>query len=804
MITLDTEHTYSVSEADKIVEDAFKLGSTGNSKKLRYRNIISAFDIETTSFTDDIDNNNDIVLYNYLKGTTILISDLDIDLYKDIVPYGLKISKTKGYELDILYMDLVNLFPYYFPDDVISPDNQLKLIFDIYRENISVNADCYKHSIMYVWQFAIQGKVIIGRTWSEFCELIEKISKHTSLDNRMIVYVHNLQFEMQFIRFYLNWHKVFSISPRKPIYAITEDGIEFRCSYLLTNYNLETLAKNLQIYKIRKLVGDLDYSLYRTPKTPLTKEELAYCINDVLIVSAYIQECILKEGSIAKIPLTATGYCRRYVRNCCFYDKDKKKKGKKYNAYHAFIQSLRITGEEEYQQLRRCAAGGFTHSSAIHTNKIIDHAYRNSYIDSIDFTSSYPFVMLSEAEFPMSTGEVVKINSKEEFEYYLKYYFCIFDVTIKGLQPKMLNEHYISTSHCYERDNVVENNGRVVSADSISLSITGIDYQIIDKVYSMSSMDISRFRIYKKGYLPKDIILAIIKLYKDKTTLKGVEGKETEYLQGKALLNSTFGMMYTDPCRDEIIYADTWNIKKCNIAQTIEKYNKNGNRFTFYPWGIAICCLARKNLWSGILAFGDDYLYSDTDSIKCTNLEKHMNYINAYNANCKKKLQKMCSYYNIDYSELEPRTIEGELKPLGVWDIETKNDKKYLTFKTLGAKRYIYTQEAYDKETDTYYIALHMTVAGVAKKVAVPYLLSKYGIDGIFKAFDFGLEIPPDHTGKLTHAYIDHEEEGDIYDYLGNKYRYHSLSGIYLEKQGFKFSHQPVYEEFLKGVQYYK
>ena len=23
----------------------------------------------------------------------------------------------------------------------------------------------------------------------------------------------------------------------------------------------------------------------------------------------------------------------------------------------------------------------------------------------------------------------------------------------------MLNEHYISTSHCYDRDNVVENNG---------------------------------------------------------------------------------------------------------------------------------------------------------------------------------------------------------------------------------------------------------------------------------------------------------------------------------------------------------
>ena len=33
---------------------------------------------------------------------------------------------------------------------------------------------------------------------------------------------------------YIKWSKVFAIAPRKPIFAITEGGIEFRCSYVLT------------------------------------------------------------------------------------------------------------------------------------------------------------------------------------------------------------------------------------------------------------------------------------------------------------------------------------------------------------------------------------------------------------------------------------------------------------------------------------------------------------------------------------------------------------------------------------------
>ena len=70
-----------------------------------------------------------------------------------------------------------------------------------------------------------------------------------SLNKRIIIYVHNLSFEFQFFRKLFNWEKVFSLEQRKPLQAITVEGIEFRCSYLLSGYSLANLSKQLNKYK---------------------------------------------------------------------------------------------------------------------------------------------------------------------------------------------------------------------------------------------------------------------------------------------------------------------------------------------------------------------------------------------------------------------------------------------------------------------------------------------------------------------------------------------------------------------------
>ena len=657
--------------------------------------------------------------------------------------------------------------------------------FDIETTSFSNQLD-EKCAIMYCWQMAINGRVVFGRTWNEFIKVLNRLTEFFNLysGRRLIMYVHNLAFEFQFIRKRLEWESVFSIETRKPLYALTTGGIEFRDSYLLSGYSLAKLGDNLQKYKVKKLVGDLDYSKVRHSKTPMTEKEIAYCENDVLVVSAYIQEEIEKAGNITRLPLTKTGYVRNYCRSKCFYGDDRHKTSTKtYQKYRELILNLHLTCDE-YKQLKRAFQGGFTHAAARFSGKVEKN------VDSIDFTSSYPYVLLSE-QFPMSSGRLVELHSKEEFQKYINLYCCLFDIEFTNLTPKFINENYISLSRCYQHEKAVVNNGRVVSADKIVTTITDVDYTVIEKTYDWDSMTIYNFRVYNRGYLPTNFVKSILKLYSDKTTLKGVEGKEVEYLVSKGMLNSCYGMTVTDIVRDEIIYSDEWDTEKADVESDIEHYNKSRNRFLFYPWGVWVTAYARRNLWGGILAFGDDYIYSDTDSIKCLNIEKHFDYINEYNNTVKRKLQVAANYHKIDFELFQPKTIKGIKKLIGVWDWETEKEK-YTRFKTLGAKRYMIEQGG----------KINITVAGVNKKTAVPYLVKTYG-NKIFDAFTNDLTIPKEYTGKMTHTYIDERRTGTITDYLGNTNTYDEYSGVHLENAEYSLSLSQAYIDFLKGYKNY-
>ena len=81
------------------------------------------------------------------------------------------------------------------------------------------------------------------------------------------------------------------------------------------------------------------------------------------------------------------------------------------------------------------------------------------------------------------------------------------------------------------------------------------------------------------GWLASQVVKSILKLYSDKTTLKGVDGKEVEYLQSKEQLNSCYGMMVTDIVRDSYIYADEWLPDTPDFNTAIEKYNNSSNRY---------------------------------------------------------------------------------------------------------------------------------------------------------------------------------------------------------------------------------
>ena len=185
----------------------------------------------------------------------------------------------------------------------------LPISFDI--ETSSYYNKDEKRACMYVWTLSICGYIVIGRTWKEFVQSIEQISQFYELNEykRMVIFVHNLAYEFQFMRKYFNWLSIFALTVRKPIFALTDLGIEFRCSYLLSGYSLENLAKNIHSIKIDKLVGDLDYSKIRTWLTPLTLQEKKYCINDVQIVIAYIFDLFEQGYNISSLPRQKQDLC---------------------------------------------------------------------------------------------------------------------------------------------------------------------------------------------------------------------------------------------------------------------------------------------------------------------------------------------------------------------------------------------------------------------------------------------------------------------------------------------------------------
>lgn len=642
-----------------------------------------------------------------------------------------------------------------------------------------------KAAWVYVWQFALSDDFYCyGRTLEEFKALLKYISEHLKLNQEraLICYVHNLSFEHQFIRKMFVWTQ-FSQKERTPIKAMCDLGIEFRDSYILSGLSLKKVAENLTSHKVKKLVGDLDYSLVRTSVTPITEKELGYMLNDVVILIYYIEEQIDMCGNIAKIPLTNTGRVRAAVKNLSMRSD---------NYYITKrCQSILTLTPELYLKLKKAFAGGFTHANKNHVGKIMHN------VQSMDFTSSYPTVLLASNRYPMSKPMNYAWKGNEQFikDIHKERYMFFFTVTFEDLITKIDFENYLSVSKCFDVENAVENNGRVWQADKLSVTICSIDFEIIEKCYDWSSIEFRDITMFTCDYLPAYMLWSVINYYQLKTTLKDVEGKEQEYMLYKGMLNSLYGMTVTDIAKPEIVYdnnTDSWGKKPLDLNKCIEDYNNSKTRFLYYAWGVVCTALARQNLWSGILELKEDFVYSDTDSVKFINAEKHTEYFERYNQEITQKLHRMCDEMHYEYDLLAPKTKDGKVKPLGVWD----NDGFYSYFKTLGAKRYVCIEEKDGKSK------FETTIAGLGKKAGAEYLLKISGGDPIqaVKNFEIGMEVPAGETGKNTHTYVDEEFIGNVTDYLGNTTEVHSLSSVHLEPTSFKLTMSDTFAEFLADM----
>ena len=662
----------------------------------------------------------------------------------------------------------------------------LPCAFDIETTNI-VDDPKNRMAFPYHMQLMIGSTFITCRTIEQLGQVFSEIQQNYGLDGRkrLIMYVHNLPFEFQFIRCYFHFCDCMSKSQRQ-VYKVFFDqfGIEMRDSCALSGMSLAKTAENLTEHKISKLKGDLDYKLIRFPSTKITDAERGYCFNDVKIICCYIEEQIkMYKGDITRIPLTNTGRVRRHVRNHCFshWEIDEQT-GKKRYPYKRMIRRLTLE-PLEYGYLLGAFLGGYTHANAMYSTKVLKDVH------SIDFTSSYPTVMMSE-QYPMSKGTFINnmnITSYDDFVKFLNGRLAVVEVELWDIETKPeVPDDYLSDSRVRAKQDVIQNNGRIHKAAYVKEILTNIDLEMVVKAYSFTSIKITSGWFYYKDYLPKEIIECVLEFYWDKTTLKGIKGKEAEYLLKKGMLNSCYGMCVTDICKDEenCTFENGWSTTPANVDEKINEYNKDPNRFLSYAWGVFITAYARRNLFTGIMSMGKDYVYCDTDSIKFINMDAHKAYIEDYNRNIIRKCTECLEYWDLDPAMLAPKNKKGEVKQIGIWDYEGRYDY----FKTLGCKRYLTYK---DGEFD-------LTCAGLPTKAGLDALLADgTDIQQVFSKFNQEFDVPLGDADKLGHCYRDTSFEYSGVDKDGNYDRIVYRSCCVLFDIGFKVNFSDLYQLYL-------
>lgn len=535
--------------------------------------------------------------------------------------------------------------------------------FDIETTNI----DKYRQAVMYIWQLQLGEKwTVYGRTWEEFRQFTAKLNDLIPADAYLVVYVHNLSFEFQFLKSIIPVDDVFAMDYRK-ILRVRSGRLEFRCSYLHSNMSLDRYLKAMNVPD-QKIKG-FDYKKKRYPWTALTKAELRYCINDVRgLVQAVTVEMTKDGDDLYTIPLTSTGYSRRLAKAAL-------------GGYRKYIKDM-LPDLDTFQALRRAFRGGDTHANRYNANIIIDSSKVGG-IQSWDISSSYPAVMLTE-RFPR---KLIRQDPQQFDLLYKSGKACLIHLYMEDvkLHDPRFGSPYIPKAKCESLFGAQLDNGRVLAADHLDMYVTEVDFEILADEYDF------RYQILDlwtgtKSYLPDAFRELLLQTYKDKTILKG--GDDYTYGKKKNLFNSYYGMTVQNPCKPNYEFKDgMMQLRDETLEDLIKQYQATG--WLPYQWGVWVTAYARAKLHAGLRIIDpDDFIYSDTDSIKCMG-----DYSDAFS-----KLNE--KYRREDLSALDPK---GNRHYIGIYEFE----ESYKRFKTMGAKKY-----AYEDQTG----ALHITISGVNKR----------------------------------------------------------------------------------------
>lgn len=612
----------------------------------------------------------------------MIVGSRDIDWYQYLTGFGL-IPESKKRRRSQNKHRILNVFT----------------AFDIETSTIWLNDDHSQydvHSFMYVWQFQLEEYTIKGRTWKEYFdwlailqEAIGRIRSDNGLSDNplLVIWVHNLAYEWTFLSglYPFRNDEIFFRDVRKPIYCRMFDTFEYRCSYIQSNLSLAALCKQTGVKQ--KLSGQtFDYNKVRFPWTPLSDFEEEYTTVDVESLVAAMKYRVSKGGdNLQTVPLTSTGYVRRECKEAL---KD----------HYLDLRELK-PGEKEYRLLRKAFRGGNTHANRYYVNQIVSDVY------SYDISSSYPTQQLTH-KFPIRPFKWLDFTQKtakrrmDRVNLFIGMGYAV--VGTYQFKHIRLHNHrepipYISLSRCQamgdEDIDLLLDNGRVMECAYMEISLTEIDLAIVLEQYDFEEIDVIEAMVAQKDFLPESYRAVIQDYYNRKTSLKGDDSEDGQYMyvKSKNMLNAVYGMSATDPVHQEIEYLDgEYKVSSYEDFTQDELLKLLKNAAFPYQWGVYTTALARKQLQDAIRLCGDRIVYCDTDSVKTLG--------NIPIQKLNDKLLKL-AIQNKAYAD----DMNGKRHYIGLFE----SDGHYDRFITQGAKRYAYESDG----------QMGITVAGVSKKI---------------------------------------------------------------------------------------
>lgn len=551
---------------------------------------------------------------------------------------------------------------------------------------------------MFHWQVSYNNEYLItGRTMPDLMSFLQKLSE--TIPAICTIIVHNLSYENMFLcqALYETFGdlKYFMLASRK-VQSVSCKNLRFVDTAVMSGMSLENMSEDYDLY-YKKASGDFDYNKRFSVADPLDKTEFGYCVLDVFALVDYwhtIQK--LRGYTTPRMPITKTAFIRSPLRSQMMHGYYCN--GKKYADWIRTIQN----DYETYKMLRAQFAGGITVLNAGYHGRILKGDIRCR-----DFTSSYPYVMTHpDYYYPMSIyrsyGDI-DLSDPEDYEEFISMMqenCCLFkliayDVQLRPDTPAA----FISVSKCEYVMNEVKHNGKLCAADMMVKYVNEVEFMDILDRYEIGHLEVQDFRVADRGRLPDKIIEWIRRLFTDKTQLKGIEGKELEYLLSKGDINALYGMIAMDPLRETFEFSfdemagDPVQLTEEELQEKYEKAVHSRNNFLNYAWGCYVTTWARHNLLRAmdIANKHGGWIYSDTDSVyyfSTPDIEKDFDDWNKTLTN----------------GAISARSeVTGKVSTLG----EMTPDGCYTKFLGYGAKKYwLETPEG----------KLKMTVAGVPKR----------------------------------------------------------------------------------------